>query len=174
MVATESSAPPTIEALQAENARLRARISALESEHTAGETQREAAGPAEEPKQPPILSDETRDLLKDLGSSSLSEIDRLARGLTYALVESIHGTADAVNAAAETAFGERADRRAAQRTGEAQDTLRGSTDDLVASVTTGIRAALQNSHRVARRFLDAYDDEKHTRKQQARPRAAGA
>jgi hypothetical protein len=157
MVSPETPVSPTIESLEAENTRLRARIDALEAEQAS--TSRGGAGTAEH-RQRQILKDETEDMLNDLGDRSRDTLDKLTRGLVYALIESIDATADAISAAAQTAFDERPERRAPRKVEKAHEQIRTSANDVAASVASGLRSALDNPERVVHRFLDAYHDER--------------
>ena len=169
MVAPETAAP-TIEVLEAENTRLRARIDALEA-HQARAPRRNAG--TSERKHSGILGDETEGILKDLGDSSRDTLDRIARGLVFAWVESIDATSDAINAAAQTAFSERAERGTARAAEDGEGGIQASTKDLVASLASGLRLALDGPERVVSRFLDAYGEEKPITKRRGRRPASG-
>ena len=67
MVSPETAASPTIEVLEAENTRLRARIETLEA-HQARAPRRNAG--TSERKHGGILGDETEGILEDLGDSA--------------------------------------------------------------------------------------------------------
>ena len=134
MVSPETPVSPIIESLEAENTRLRARIDVLEAEQASAS--RGGAGTAEH-RQRQILKDETEDMPNDLGDRSRDTLDKLARSLVYALIESIDATADAISAAAQTAFDERPERRAPRKVEKAHEQNRTSANDVGASLASG-------------------------------------
>jgi hypothetical protein len=186
MTIYDPKSPPTVEALTAENNRLRARLDELEAElsdRNDSETRPRRARSRRSGSR--HLSDETEDLLRDLPSHSIDEIDRLARGLTYALEENIRSMADVVSALADRIFSQPTERyrRGSYRSSQARrhqeddrddSRERESTitaDDLAAGIADSVHESLAAPGRVIRRFWEAYEtDEEENRSTSARRR----
>jgi hypothetical protein len=91
--------------LEAENARLRARIRELESRYSDRRTDE-----YDEPWRR-RHSEETEDRVRDIPSHAADTMERLARGLTHAFVEQLQSSVDAMHAVADEILGASRSRR---------------------------------------------------------------
>jgi hypothetical protein len=173
---------PAREALESENQRMRARIKELESQLS----DKEADAPKPASKTFRIrVSPETEDRLRSIPDHARDEVDRLARGLSYAAAEHLRSTSEVINSFADEFFGRTAQRRK-ERTNSSStgtnveslsdveaevrcttDRISDATDDLVAGVTTSVHESITVPRRVIERFFDAYQNEPegHKRRQ---------
>jgi hypothetical protein len=117
MDASNPQSTITNQNLEAENARLRARIRELESDPSArAETDRSTASQRSRTRRTRTLSPETEDRLRDIPSHALDELDRLARGVSYAMAENLRSTSDVITSVAEELFGPKSQRRSESTT----------------------------------------------------------
>jgi hypothetical protein len=155
-----SSVPGPDTTMAAENARLRARIEALEAELAATRTLE-----GREPRS------EYERLRRDIPTQVADEGTRVVKALAQALAEQLRATADVVSAVADEAFRRREERAADERdttdrpsTSPVAEDQRGTrttrsgrtAEDLSAVINTGIERAVEIPRRVIERLSDAY------------------
>lgn len=178
MSSSDEPSSRSYESLEAENARLRARIRDLESKRSHGDDygrRRRNRTSAE-------------DRVRDLPSHASDAADRLTRGLTYAFAEHLQSGVDALTAVADEVFGgprsgrTTSDRSYTDEPGEnhaksdheneddaddrrSGDRISDAMSDLAHGVVEGIHQSLDAPRRSAERFFDEIYDE------QDRPRS---
>jgi hypothetical protein len=168
MSPTEREQVRSRESLEAENARLRARLRALESRGSA--IREEEEGPSGGDR-------------RDVADRAQNIPSRLARGLTYSLVEGMQASVDVLNVFADQVFrSPRSSRRTADDSDRvdarqdrnsdldtepdlAEDTERRPADraadvvaDLASGIAKGINESLDIPRRAVKGFSDAYSD----------------
>jgi hypothetical protein len=175
------------ESLEAENARLRARIRELESRYSD-----RRANEYDEPWRR-RRREETEDRVRDIPSHTADSLERLTRGLTYAFVEQLQSGVDALNVVADEILGPSRSTRRTRYEGEERgeyrrrrtsryeeteadeeyDEERGrrpgrrSADmmsDVAAGIAEVIHESLDTPRRVVERFFDAYYEENEPRR----------
>jgi hypothetical protein len=183
---SNSQSTTTNQALEAENERLRARIKELESELSGGEDT--SSRRRYRTRRTRRLSEETEDSIRDIPSHAIDELDRLARGFSYAVAENLRSTSDVINGFADEVFGRRGERRSVSRTrrsryedereqdreyeseSDRDQVSTASVDEVLAGVATGIHESLDMPRRVIERFFDAYEEEPSSRSSERRVR----
>ncbi len=190
MDATTSHTAPTKETLETENQRMRARIKELESklaERGEGDSTspRRSRGSRTRP-----VSPETEERLRSIPGHARDEIDRLARGLSYAAAEHLRATSDVINSFADEFFARNAETRThksskrpapgtARETDQdeeshvqrAADNVSRMTDDVLAGVSRGVHESIETPRRVIERFFDAYETDSASAEDLSRRRA---
>jgi cell division septum initiation protein DivIVA len=180
MDATAPHTPLTKEALETENQRMRARIKELESKLAEKGEADSTSGRRSRGSRTQAVSPETEDRLRSIPGHARDELDRLARGLSYAAAEHLRATSDVINSFADEFFARSAERGAESRTRRssrratsgtvretdqdtethvqrAADNVSNMTDDVLAGVSRGIHESIETPRRVIERFFDAYE-----------------
>ena len=158
----------TNQTLEAENARLRARMRDLESESSdTGSSQRPRR------RRNRAVSEETEDNLRDIPGHALDELGRLGQGLSYAVAEGFRSTSDFFTGFADEVSTQRPQRRSRRassaRQGVSLETepetepethvVSNVADDIVAGVSSGVHELLDAPRRVVEGLMDAYREE---------------
>lgn len=178
MDAPAPQAPLSKESLETENQRMRARIKELESKLAEKGDVDSTASRRSRSFRRPMVSPETEDRLRSIPDHARGELDRLARGLSYAAAEHLRATSDVINSFADEFFARTAERRSDSRarrssnratSGATRETNEGAetpvervsnmTDDVLAGVSRGIYESIEIPRRVIERFFDAFDND---------------
>jgi len=176
---TDSQANASNESLEAENARLRSRIRELQSE--LGERRETESGSTRRSRtrRTRRISEETEDSLRDIPDHAMDELDRLARGFSYAAAEHFRSASDVINRFADEMFRGRPERRSESETrresesdlDREEDRLVDYTDDTLAGIAGGVHESIEMPRRVIERFFDAYEEDLPARSSRRRTRA---
>jgi hypothetical protein len=130
------------ESVEAENARLKARIRELESDRFD-----EDAPSARRNRE------RSENRFSDVSSHAARTADNLSRGVFYALIEQMQSGVDVMNTIADEVFGESRTRRRDSNSDE--DTRSNDRRSSVTSgIVEGIHESLEIPHRVAKRFFE--------------------
>jgi hypothetical protein len=135
------------ESVEAENARLKARIKELELERFDDDT----------PRRYPERSENR---FSDVSSHAARTADNVSRGMVYAFIEQLQSGVDVMNTIADEFFSEARTRRRDAGLSTAED-LRSDDEErrstLSSGLAEGIHESLEIPHRMARRFFDELD-----------------
>ena len=168
--------------LEAENARLRARVRELESKGS----EKPGEGPGKSSHWSRLEAAEDR--VRDIPEHAYDTVNRLARGITSAQTEYVQGSLDSVNALLDEVFSRtRKGGKSSAASGEADSSPLDAPRELATDVASGIveclHRALETPLRAVDRFFDAYYEEGEAGRRRsgdphpprhASPRRAGA
>ena len=178
MDAPAPQTPHSREPLETENQRMRARIKELESKLAEKDGRDSTASRRSRSSRTPIVSPETEDRLRSIPDQARDELDRLARGLSYAAAEHLRATSDVISGFADEFFARTAERRSDSRARRSSNRAKSSaareanegaeppvervsnmTDDLLSGVSRGIHDSIEIPRRVVERLFDAFEND---------------
>lgn len=153
--------------LEAENARLRARVSELESKNS----EKLAGGSVG--SSGCSRWEETEDRVRDIPDHALDTVSRLARGIASAHVEFLQSSLDSTNALLTELFARSRSARKADATGggPGRSTMNAQRE-LAADVASGIVESIHRSLDAPLRAVDRFCDEYYETGEAARRRSA--
>jgi predicted metal-dependent phosphoesterase TrpH len=163
---TSTNKDSSRESLEAENARLRARVRELESRSSEGRT--DATGGSARWHR----WEEAEDRVRAIPDHAFDTVNRLARGLASAHAEYLQASLDATNAFLDDIVARsRTGRKASSTSEDAVESSRELAADVASGIVECIHQSLETPLRAVDRFFDAYFEEGEAgRRHNAEPR----